>query len=77
MAATVKSDDNSVVRNEAFLEIEVQSLTARVKELEYDCANLTQSNFELSDRVKKLASRQPAWPKGYRPQKRHNSSRPN
>ena len=77
MAAAVKSDDNSVVRNEAFLEIEVQSLTARVKELEYDCANLTQSNFELSDRVKKLASRQPAWPKGYRPQKRHNSSRPN
>ena len=77
MAAPVKSDDNSVVRNEAFLGIEVQSLTARVKELEYDCANLTQSNFELSDRVKKLASRQPAWPKGYRPQKRHNSSRPN
>ena len=77
MAATVKSDDNSVVRNEAFLEVEVQSLTARVKELEYDCANLTQSNSELSERVKKLASRQPAWPKGYRQQKRHNSSRPN
>ena len=77
MAATVKSDDNSVVRNEAFLEVEVQSLTARVKELEYDCANLTQSNSELSERVKKLASRQPAWPKGYRPQKRHNAPRPN
>ena len=77
MAAAVKSDDNSVVRNEAFLEVEVQSLTARVKELEYDCANLTQSNSELSERVKKLASRQPAWPQGYRPQKRHNSSRPN
>ena len=77
MAATVKSDDNSVVRNEAFLEVEVQSLTARVKELEYDCANLTQSNSELSERVKKLASRQPAWPMGYRPPKRHNSSRPN
>ena len=76
MAAPVKSDDNSVVRNEAFLEVEVKSLTARVKELEYDCANLTQSNSELSERVKKLASRQPAWPKGYRPQKRHNSSRP-
>ena len=77
MTATVESDDNSVVRNEAFLEVEVQSLTARVKELEYDCANLTQSNSELSERVKKLASRQPAWPKGYRPPKRHNSSRPN
>ena len=77
MAAPVESDDNSVVRNEAFLEVKVQSLTARVKELEYDCANLTQSNSELSERVKKLASRQPAWPKGYRPQKRHNSRRPN
>ena len=75
MAAPVKSDDNSVVRNEAFLEVEVQSLTARVKELEYDCANLTQSNSELADRVKKLASRQPAWPKGYRPQRRHNTNR--
>ena len=75
MAAPVKSDDNSVVRNEAFLEVEVQSLTARVKELEYDCANLTQSNSELSERVKKLASRQPAWPKGYRPQRRHNTNR--
>ena len=62
-------------RNEAFLENEVQVLTARVKELEYDCANLTQSNSELADRVKKLASRQPAWPKGYRPQRRHNTNR--
>ena len=43
MAAKVESDDNSVVRNEAFLEVEVQSLTARVKELEYDCANLVQN----------------------------------
>ena len=77
MAATVKSDNNSVVRNEAFLEVEVQSLTARVKELEYDCADLTRSNSELSERVKKLASRQPAWPKGYRPQRqRYNSGRP-
>ena len=62
-------------RTEAFLENEVQVLTARVKELEYDCANLTQSNSELADRVKKLASRQPAWPKGYRPQRRHNTNR--
>ena len=74
MAAIVKSDDNSVVRNEAFLEIEVKTFTARVKELEYDCANLTQANSELQERVKKLASRQPAWPKGYRPQRRHNSA---
>ena len=69
------SSSEGTGRTEAFLENEVQVLTARVKELEYDCANLTQSNSELADRVKKLASRQPAWPKGYRPQRRHNTNR--
>jgi hypothetical protein len=77
MDATVKSDDNSVVRNEAFLEVQVKSLTARVKTLEYECADLTVQRDELSERVKKLASRQPAWPKGYRPQRRQNSPRVN
>ena len=60
-------------RNEAFLENEVQVLSSRVKELERDCAELSKHNSELSDRVKKLASRQPAWPKGFRPQRRQNS----
>ena len=60
-------------RTEAFLENEVQVLSSRVKELEWDCAELSKHNSELSDRVKKLASRQPAWPKGYRPQRRQNS----
>jgi hypothetical protein len=68
------SSGEQQVRNEAFLENEVQVLTSRVKVLEYDCAELTKHNSELSDRVKKLASRQPAWPKGYRPQKRYNSN---
>jgi len=61
-------------RNEAFLENEVQVLTRRVKALEWECTELQQSNSELSERVQKLASRQPAWPKGYRPQRRHNSA---
>ena len=60
-------------RTEAFLENEVQVLSSRVKVLEWDCAELSKHNSELSDRVKKLASRQPAWPKGYRPQRRQNS----
>ena len=60
-------------RNEAFLENEVQMLTRKVKTLEWDCAELTIVNSELQERVKKLASRQPAWPKGYRPQRRQNS----
>jgi len=61
-------------RTEAFLENEVLVLTSRVKELEYDCAELQQSNSELQERVKKLASRQPSWPKGYRPQRRQDRS---
>ena len=61
-------------QNEVPVENEVQVLTSRVKVLEYDCAELQKSNSELQERVKKLASRQPAWPKGYRPQKRYNSN---
>ena len=54
------SSGEQQVRNEAFLENEVQVLTSRVKVLEYDCAELQQSNSELQERVKNLASRQPA-----------------
>ena len=72
---TQKSDSNPVVRKEAFFEGEVETLQNRVKELEYDCAELTKENSELSERVKKLANRQPTWPKGYRPQRRHNPNR--
>ena len=62
-------------RNEAFLENEVATLTARVKELEFNCAELAKENSEMSERVKKLASRQPSWSKGYRPQRRYNRER--
>ena len=48
-------------------------LRSRVRELEYDCAELTKHNQELSERVTKLASRQPTWPKKYRPRKHNNS----
>jgi tRNA(Ser,Leu) C12 N-acetylase TAN1 len=63
-------------RTEMFLENEVQVLSSRVKELEWECAELHQSNSELSERVKKLASRQPAWPKGFRPQRRQDRNAP-
>jgi FtsZ-binding cell division protein ZapB len=68
------SSSEELERNKAFLENEVQVLTSRVKTLEWECTELQQSNSELSERVQKLASRQPAWPKGYRPQRRHNSA---
>ena len=68
------SSSEELERNKAFLKNEVKVLTSRVKALEYECADLTVHRDDLSERVKKLASRQPAWPKGYRPQKRHNSA---
>ena len=69
------SSSEELERNEAFLENEVQVLKSRVKSLEYDCAELQKSKSELQEQVKRLASRQPAWPKGYHPQnKRYNPS---
>ena len=48
-------------------------LQSRVRELEYDCAELTKHSQDLAERVKILASRQPTWPKKYRPRKHNNS----
>ena len=62
-------------------ELVIQKLEQQVKTLQYDCAELQMHNDELADRVKKLASRQPIWPKGYQPRRfpprpnRHSSER--
>jgi len=52
------------------VEAENKKLVLRVKELEFDCAEMAKQNHELSERVKKLAMRQPSWPKGFKPQGR-------
>jgi hypothetical protein len=57
------------------VEAENKELIKRVKKLEFDCAELSKINSELSERVKKLASRQPSWPKGFRPQGRRDHNR--
>ena len=57
------------------VEAEIKELIKRVKKLEFDCAELSKINSELSERVKKLASRQPSWPKGFRPQGRRDHNR--
>ena len=44
-------------------------IDSRIKSLEYDLAEMTVENNQLKERVKILASRTPAWPKGYRPHK--------
>ena len=61
---------NQAVRNKAFDVLEGMQLKNRVKQLEYDNAELVKANEELRERCKLLASRQPEWPKGYRPTRR-------
>ena len=57
-------------QSNAFDVLESIQVKNRIKELEYDCAELQKKNDELSERCKKLASRQPEWPRGYRPTRR-------
>jgi len=48
---------------------QADEVSNRIKSLEYDLAEMTVENNQLKERVKSLASRTPAWPKGYRPQR--------
>ena len=66
---------NQAVRNKAFDALETMQLKNRVRELEFDNAELVKKNEELSERCKKLASRQPSWPKGYRPIRKKYTAR--
>jgi|TARA_R110000803_G_scaffold75172_1_gene139480 hypothetical protein len=56
-------------------EAENKRLIARVKELQFDCAERAKTNSELVERVKRLAMRTPSWPKGFRPQGRRSDNR--
>ena len=58
-----------VARSKGFDALETLQMKNRIKELEYDNAELVKSNNELRERCKKLASRQPTWPKGYSPRR--------
>jgi len=72
MDVTLYLDGDPSIRTEGFFEAKVFELTKRVNVLEYDNAELIRERDELKERVQKLASRQPQWPKGYHP-RRHNS----
>ena len=67
MEVTMHLDGDTTVKEEGFFASKVQNLQDRIKVLEFENADLVKSNRQLSDRVKKLASRQPSWPRGYRP----------
>ncbi len=72
-------------KNNGFDALGVIHFKNRIKELEYDCAELAKQNEELRERCKQLATRMPEWPKGYRPtrkvhtgeKKRYNERRLN
>ena len=70
MEVTVHLDGDPTVREEGFFASKVGDLQDQIKALEFENAELVKSNEELRERVKKLASRQPSWPKGYRPRRR-------
>ena len=60
-----------------FLENQVEEMSNRMKNLEYDLAEMTVENNQLHERVKTLANRAPSWPKDYRPHRsnKHNRER--
>ena len=67
MEVTVHLDGDPTIREEGFFESKVINLQDRIRRLEYDNAQLVKTNEEFCDRITKLGTRQPSWPKGYRP----------
>ena len=69
LEVVVHLDGDPDSRVEGFFTAKVETLENRVRELEFDNAELVVSTQALQNRVEKLASRQPTWPKGYRPKR--------
>jgi hypothetical protein len=62
-------------RVEGFFEARCRELENEVKTMQFVNAEMSVKNDELSERVTQLANRQPAWPKGFKPQRRFNTSK--
>jgi hypothetical protein len=62
-------------RVEGFFEARCRELENEVKAMQFVNAEMSVKNDELSERVQQLANRQPAWPKGFKPQRRFNTSK--
>jgi len=67
MEFTVHLDGDPAIREEGFFASKVTELENQIKVFGFQNAELAKANEELRERVTKLASRQPSWPKGYRP----------
>jgi len=63
----VHLDGDPAIREEGFFASKVTELENQIKVFGFQNAELAKANEELRERVTKLASRQPSWPKGYRP----------
>jgi len=57
------------ISSEGFFEHKCANQLERIRKLEHECAELQIKYNEMSERVKKLATRQPEWPQGYRPRR--------
>jgi len=69
MEVTVHLDGDPTIREEGFYEAKVFELTRQVKDLQSALAEMSVENDQLKERVTHLATRQPQWPKGYRPRR--------
>jgi len=75
MDVTMYLDGDPEIRENAHREQEITTLKARVKALEYDCADLQKQNAILVDRIKKASATKPRQTFGKK--KTFNSNRPN
>ena len=58
------------ISSEGFFEHKCKNQESRIRQLEHECSELTLKYNEMSERVKKLATRQPEWPQGYSPRRK-------
>ena len=66
MEVTVHLDGDPAIRKEGFFASKVEGLLGRIRDLEFDNADLVKANEELAERVKKLATQRPS---GFRPRR--------
>ena len=74
MDVTMYLDGDPEIRESAHREHEITTLKARVKELEFDCAELRRGNVQLNERIKKLAAGKPRQTFGKRKSFNSNNS---
>ena len=62
---------DTMMRRNAFLETDNETLVSQLKVLKFDCAELQRDNEQMRERIKTLATRTPEWPRGYRPTRKN------